>query len=255
MLRTFSKKLFLTLNLGLACAFSDVSVGTANAQDALPRDNGIYTYHVQPEWRESEGHPLRIAAYIVHPIGWVLREVVARPLSYFASSTETTRSVMGYRYPFDYRNPECFSADGAIPDCRSISPYLGRDGGMNQDGGPQVYFPNVNFDFDKRSLNATGKSMAMKIADTLSKEASLRVVLQGHADYIGTEQYNDVLGLDRAKAVREELIALGVSPERLSTVSFGETMPLIDEQTSEARKANRRVEVHSDKQAPQIMSN
>src|SRR5437773_922107 len=73
--------------------------GTVLAQDQLPTDNGLATYHAAPRYRESESHPLRVLAYVVHPIGWVLREVIFRPLSYFASSTEVTRSVMGYREP------------------------------------------------------------------------------------------------------------------------------------------------------------
>ena len=69
------------------------------AQDQLPRDNGLATYHVAPHYRPSESHPLRIVGYVVHPIGWVLREVLFRPFSYFASSSETRRSVLGYRDP------------------------------------------------------------------------------------------------------------------------------------------------------------
>ena len=69
------------------------------AQEVLPYDNGLEDYHPTPRYRESESHPLRIVAYALHPIGWVLREVIFRPLSYFASSTPETRSVMGYREP------------------------------------------------------------------------------------------------------------------------------------------------------------
>jgi flagellar motor protein MotB len=213
----------------------------AFAQDILPRDNGIYTYYTAPEWRESEGHPLRIAAYIFHPIGWALREGVARPLSYFASSTETRRSVMGYRYPFDFRTPECFSSDDNLPDCRTVMPF-NYQVSDDADRSSEIYFPNVNFDFDKRSLNAQGVEMVGKIAESLKNESSIKVVLQGHTDYIGTNTYNEVLGLDRANTVRDELVKLGISIDRLSTVSFGETVPLINEKGSTARAANRRVE-------------
>jgi len=75
--------------------------GLVSAQDLLPADNGLASYHSSPRYRESESHPLRVAAYVLHPIGWLAREVVFRPFSYFASSTETTRSVFGYREPFD----------------------------------------------------------------------------------------------------------------------------------------------------------
>jgi outer membrane protein OmpA-like peptidoglycan-associated protein len=214
------------------------------AQDLLPADNGLATYHTQPRYRESESHPLRIVAYALHPVGWVAREVIFRPLSYFASSSEITRSVMGYREPYDYRQPECFSADDSVPDCRSVVPF-------NYDSVPAagaasdraVYFPDVNFDFDKRALNALGKARARTISQLLEKQGGLKVVLQGHTDFYGSDEYNMKLGMDRAEAVRKELVSAGIPAERLSTVSFGESQPLFQEKEDWARAANRRVEV------------
>lgn len=235
--------------------------GSVLAQDLLPADNGLATYHTAPRYRESESHPLRVAAYIVHPVGWVAREVLFRPLSYFASSTETTRSVMGYREPFDYRSPECFSADDSAPDCRSIMPFnydspgtatgVGTSGpvettSLATETSRQVYFPDVNFDFDVRRLNDLGRGRAHQLAALLKNEPGLRVVLQGHADYKGSDGYNERLGLDRAEAVRQELVSLGVPADRLSTVTFGESQPLLPEQEDWARAVNRRVEVHVD---------
>ena len=93
-----SKNYLTLLTASVVSGFAVFSFNTpqsAFAQDVLPADNGIYTYHTTPRYRDSESHPLRLLAYVVHPIGWVAREVFFRPLSYFASSTETTRSVMG----------------------------------------------------------------------------------------------------------------------------------------------------------------
>ncbi len=80
-------------------------------------------YHPSPAYRESESHPLRVLAYIVHPIGWLAREVIFRPFSYFASSTPETRAIMGYREPHDFRKPSCFSRNDSIPDCRQVKPF------------------------------------------------------------------------------------------------------------------------------------
>jgi peptidoglycan-associated lipoprotein len=81
------------------------------------------------------------------------------------------------------------------------------------------------------------------VADTLKQHGAVKVVLQGHADSRGSAQYNEKLGMDRADAVRKELVALGVNNDRLSTVSFGESKPLFTEQDEWAYAANRRVEV------------
>lgn len=226
------------------------------AQDRLPPDNGLATYHTAPRYRDSESHPLRILGYILHPIGWVAREVIFRPLSYFASSSETRKSVMGYREPYDYRQPECFSADDSVPDCRSTAPF-------NYDVVPieepqvvaleeivepvrQVYFPDVNFQFNKADLTDLGKGRTFQIAQLLEREPGLRIVLEGHADYIGNNEYNETLGMSRAQMVRNELVSNGISSERLSTVTFGKTQPALDQKTDWARAVNRRVEVHAE---------
>lgn len=241
---------------GLSLVFVPVFLlaGVASAQDTLPADNGIASYHTSPRYRESESHPLRVAAYLFHPIGWVFREAIFRPLSYFASSSETTRSVMGYREPFDYRQPECFSADSSAPDCRATAPFnydslpadMGSETAMNMEPVRQVYFPDVNFDFDVRKLNDLGRGRSVQIARLLESEPGLKVVLEGHADFIGSESYNEKLGMDRAEAVRQELVSLGVSPERVSTVTFGKSQPLLTEKEDWARAVNRRVEIHTD---------
>ena len=228
------KKVFLILTLALFL----VSTVTS-AQDRLPRDNGLKSYHTDPSWRESESHPIRILAYIVHPVGWLLREGIFRPLSYFASSTAFKRSFFGYRDPYDWREPECFSSDSSVPDCRSVLPYnYGSDGGSSilgdttagRAGDRQVYMPDVNFDFNSRRLNSLGKGHVRQVASLLENSPSVNVVLEGHADYIGSSEYNDKLGMDRAEAVRSELIALGVSAESLSTLTFGKSQPVFEEQ-------------------------
>jgi len=235
----------------------------AFSQERLPDDNTITTYHPAPRYRESESHPLRIVAYVLHPIGWLAREVVFRPLSYFASSTETTRSIMGYREPYDFRQPSCLSGGDSIPDCRSVVPYNyktipsaatngveGDEGTAGSLAGSEqaIYFPDINFDFNARRLNELGKSKARVIAVMLKRDATLKVVLEGHTDDVGTDKYNLKLGMDRADALRQELVSQGVSPERLSTVTFGKSQPLFAEKTNWARAANRRVEVHVDEE-------
>lgn len=254
-----ARKRLLKISLFVLVFGSLVPAGL-NAQDRLPRDNGLATYHTEPRYRESESHPLRVLTYALHPIGWVAREVLFRPLSYFAASSETTRSVMGYREPYDWRKPECFSADSSVPDCRSILPFnydaVGDDIDVDLEGDDlaavsseverHVYFPDVNFDFDVRKLNDLGEGRTHQIAQLLSSAPGVHVVLEGHADFLGTEAYNEKLGMDRAEAVRKELVNLGVSGQMLSTVTFGKSKPVFGDKTDWARAVNRRVEIHLD---------
>lgn len=227
-----------------------LGVSTAAAQDALPRDNGPFDYHDAPRYRDSESHPFRILAYALHPVGWLAREVIFRPFSYFASSTETTKSIFGYREPYDYREPECFSSSDSVTDCHSVMPFnYGAAPAPAAElalaeQGREIYFPDVNFDFDKHALNDLGEGRAHQIADLLAKEPGMRVVLQGHADYKGGDQYNEKLGMNRAEAVKSQLLKLGVAPDRISTVTFGKSQPVYGDQSDWARAVNRRVEVH-----------
>ena len=230
----------------------------AIAQEQLPSDNTTTSYHSSPRYRESESHPLRVLGYIFHPVGWVLREGIFRPLNYLISSTETSRSVLGYREPFDYRQPECFSANDSVPSCRATSPYnyssavkqeaaaptASKSEGLSMSGGRQFFFPDVAFDFNKRTLSPLGRGRTHQIAALLKSESGLKIVLEGHADNVGPEKYNEKLGMDRADAVLKELTALGVGSDRISTVTFGESKPLFSEEEDWARAVNRRVEVH-----------
>ena len=235
----------------LLAALTSVTVGTvAFAQDILPMDQTDSDYHPSPRYRESESHPLRVIAYALHPIGWVARELIFRPLSYFASSTPETRAVMGYREPYDFRKPSCFSSNQDAPDCRQIKPfdYDSNVGKVVQGDGEveeqqALYFPDANFDFNKRSLNSAGKEKARAAADILKREGYLKVVLEGHTDTRGSEKYNEKLGLDRAEAVKNELVAQGIPVDTVSTISFGETRPLFTEKEDWAYAANRRVHV------------
>ena len=240
---------FCIASLGMAVS--------ASAQDLLPRDNGIYFYHRQPRWRESESHPVRVLGYLLHPIGWVAREAVFRPISALAGSTTFTRSFFGYREPFDYRETLCFSSSDAIPDCRQLPPYTnigkfghpdlisgaGSDGDGSLLGGErQVFFPDVNFEFDKAALNDLGKGRVRQISQLLASVPSLGVVVEGHTDYIGSDEYNQSLGDRRAQAVMNELVELGIDPARLSPVSYGEGKPIFTEEEDWARAVNRRVQ-------------
>ena len=226
----------------------------ATAQEWFPQDNGLATYHRHPHYRSSEEHPLRILGYILHPVGWIGRELVTRPISAFASSTEFTRSFWGYRDPYDYRQPDCFDADDTVPDCRAIAPFnygsvtapedISGDAVIETAAAErQVYFPDVNFDFDKYALTDLGRGRAHQIAQLLEAAPNLQVILEGHTDYIGSVPYNDKLGLNRADTVRKELLELGVDPGRVSTVTFGKSQPIFSDETDWARAVNRRVTI------------
>jgi len=223
----------------------------AIGQDLLPRDNGIASYHNSPEYRDSESHPLRTIAWVLHPVGWVLREAIYRPLSSFTASTPFTRSFFGYRSPYDHRNSDCFSDSDVIPDCRAVAPMtkIGYSPNISSGGqaslrssGDQVYFPDVAFEYDKATLNALGRGRVRQISQLLASVPNLNVVVEGHTDVRGSDKYNSALAEKRAQVVIQELSELGIDPARLSPVAKGKEQPIFADSEDWAHAVNRRVQ-------------
>jgi OOP family OmpA-OmpF porin len=100
------------------------------------------------------------------------------------------------------------------------------------------------FDFDKSVLKEQYLPHIQRIADVLNAYPELNVVLDGHTDKVGTPDYNMKLGERRALAIRDALVKFGVNEERLKYESFGETMPIGDNETDAGRALNRRVEIN-----------
>jgi peptidoglycan-associated lipoprotein len=103
-------------------------------------------------------------------------------------------------------------------------------------------FERVGFAFDSATLDAQSQQALRDNAAILADNPEVKVEIQGHADERGTTDYNLALGQKRAAAVRSHLLALGVATSRLSTVSYGEERPLLDEPTETAWSRNRRAE-------------
>jgi outer membrane protein OmpA-like peptidoglycan-associated protein len=106
----------------------------------------------------------------------------------------------------------------------------------------RMVFPGIAFNFDRTDLTDYGRGMAYLTAHKLKERSGVLVVVEGHADYIGTDEYNLRLGMRRAETVKVELVRLGIDPSRMSVASFGESQPLLPDQTDWARAVNRRVE-------------
>lgn len=108
---------------------------------------------------------------------------------------------------------------------------------------PIVSLPNVLFDFDKSEISEAYADELRSLARLLKDSPGLRVVIEGHTDYIGTEAYNQGLSVRRARAVVEYLFSQGVSLDQLEIRGFGESRPVADNTTPVGRAQNRRVDV------------
>ncbi|MFW5499165.1 MULTISPECIES: peptidoglycan-associated lipoprotein Pal [unclassified Maridesulfovibrio] len=100
----------------------------------------------------------------------------------------------------------------------------------------------IHFDFDSFEIKQEYRPLLQQKAEILKKYDNVTMVIEGYCDDRGTEEYNLALGERRARAAYEFLILLGVTPERLSIVSFGEEDPLDPGQNETAWAKNRRAQ-------------
>ena len=100
----------------------------------------------------------------------------------------------------------------------------------------------IHFAFDSYELNLEAREILQQKADGMKTFPEITMVIEGHCDNRGTEEYNLALGERRARAAYEFLILLGIAPERMSIVSFGEERPLDPANNEQAWAMNRRDE-------------
>jgi len=100
---------------------------------------------------------------------------------------------------------------------------------------------DVYFDFDRYDLRADAREILKANSTWLKANPAAQVQIEGHCDERGTTEYNIALGSRRSEGVRDYLVTLGTSADRLSTISYGEEVPVCREQTEECWQQNRRV--------------
>ncbi len=98
----------------------------------------------------------------------------------------------------------------------------------------------VSFEYDKSSVKSSERSKVEAAAAYLKNEPRYLLKVEGHCDERGTEEYNRALGERRALSIREYLLTLGVSADRVTTISFGKDRPAVPGHDESAYSQNRR---------------
>ncbi|MCQ2275996.1 MAG: OmpA family protein [Bacteroidales bacterium] len=122
-----------------------------------------------------------------------------------------------------------------------LSPYLKDIALQKADVGTVVVLKNIFFDFDKSDLQPASFVELDVLVDYLTHN-KVNIEIGGHTDNQGTDEYNDRLSEERAKAVYEYLLSHGITADRLSYRGYGKRQPIADNNTEEGRAANRRTE-------------
>jgi outer membrane protein OmpA-like peptidoglycan-associated protein len=224
------------------------------------------------EYDDSQSHPLRVLAYLVHPAAFLVEWTIFRPFHFLVSGAEPLEAVFGHRpHPpvleeyapaYDYGLPK------RVPLRPSPMPPAPPVAARPQEPAERLrivevpveklvvkevpkiievekfILPEVAFRFDSSELTELGKGEIYLAARRLKEKSDIVIAIEGHTDSIGSEEYNQRLGMRRAEAVMRELTGLGIDPARMTIASRGKSQPLIEQETDWARAVNRRVELH-----------
>jgi len=99
---------------------------------------------------------------------------------------------------------------------------------------------DIYFDYDSFDLDETSRQTLQENAAWLKDHSTVRVEVEGHCDDRGTVEYNLALGAKRAAAAKNYLVDLGVGRDRMTTISYGEELPICQEETEACWSRNRR---------------
>jgi peptidoglycan-associated lipoprotein len=100
----------------------------------------------------------------------------------------------------------------------------------------------VYFDYDSSVLKPAAKTSLERGSVWLKQNPNVNVQIEGHCDERGTNEYNLALGERRALAARRYMVSLGINPDRIFTISYGEERPAVEGHDESAWKYNRRDE-------------
>lgn len=108
--------------------------------------------------------------------------------------------------------------------------------GKDEEGPLQA----IHFGYDSYELSDNARELLRLNADWLRENPKAKIEIEGHTDSRGTVEYNLALGAKRATAARDYLVTLGISGERITTISYGKELPLCHEETPACWEENRR---------------
>ncbi len=106
----------------------------------------------------------------------------------------------------------------------------------------RIVTTGVRFDVNKATIRPESYGTINEIVRLMNENLSLNFSVEGHTDIDGSESHNQTLSEERAKAVMDEMIRMGISPSRLKSLGHGQSVPLAGNDTPEGKAQNRRVE-------------
>jgi outer membrane protein OmpA-like peptidoglycan-associated protein len=129
--------------------------------------------------------------------------------------------------------------DIRVADAGAVERDLGSDLAKNC----HVAMYGILFDFNKSTLQPASDPVLQQILALQTKDAALKLEIQGHTDNVGNDAYNQTLSEARAASVVAWLTQHGIAASRLTAKGYGKSAPIADNATDAGRARNRRVEI------------
>ncbi|MBW2314694.1 MAG: OmpA family protein, partial [Deltaproteobacteria bacterium] len=107
----------------------------------------------------------------------------------------------------------------------------------------KIVLRGVNFDFDRAEIRGDAGVILDEAIEILKRNPDRQIVVEGHTDWTGPEEYNQSLSENRAEAVMKYMVENGLEGAGLSVVGYGESQPVAPNDTRDGRDRNRRVEL------------
>lgn len=126
---------------------------------------------------------------------------------------------------------------------RQLESQLNELNAKQTDRGLVITLGDVLFDTNRAQLKSGGVRDVRKLADALQQNPQRTVFIEGFTDSTGTESRNQELSEQRAMAVRDTLLGMGVASNRITTSGYGKSFPVASNNTEAGRQLNRRVEI------------
>jgi OOP family OmpA-OmpF porin len=138
---------------------------------------------------------------------------------------------------------EAAKAEQARAEMDQLSRELSDLKAKQTERGIVLTMGDVLFEFGKSELSSVAIRNVDKLADFLKQHPARNLLIEGHTDSVGSDEFNLALSEKRANAVRDQLVGKGIAAERITPMGYGKKYPVANNDTPAGRQQNRRVEV------------
>lgn len=183
---------------------------------------------------------LRFSAVIIFLIG-----VLAGCATKEAVKTDTSKSSSATSFPAEMSAPKSTKESSSDNEAKVVVNQIeakSDEAIENSQTGSENRLDSIYFDFDSYLLSTDARNTLSRNANWLRNNSGVSVLIEGHADERGSDEYNLALGEKRAGAARRYIETLGVKGERVKIISYGEEKPATAGHDEESWAKNRRAE-------------